>query len=261
MPYIYFNHVSVSDIIKIHAYLESLPPVSHRVISNQLPFPFDIRMSMRAWDLLFFPKTGDYHDDASQSAQWNRGAYLVQGLGHCAACHTSKNFLGGDHTGKELQGAVIDNANAPDLLNDPHNGLSGWSVTDVGAYLKNGHNRFAGAAGPMAEVVTLSTSQLTVADDTAIAVYLKSLPPSAGPAPIPISGNDPAVVQAPVPVTMLNLIVHGGQNVGTQAAHAAAMPAFALELDKQQIADVSTYIRNSWSNAAPAVPVSDVPSP
>jgi mono/diheme cytochrome c family protein len=70
-----------------------------------------------------------------------------------------------------------------------------------------------------------------------------------------------AVVQAPVPVTMLNLIVHGGQNVGTQAAHAAAMPAFALELDKQQIADVSTYIRNSWSNAAPAVPVSDVPSP
>jgi mono/diheme cytochrome c family protein len=146
----------------------------------------------------------------------------------------------------------------------------------------------------MADVITHSTSQLTIADDTAIGVYLKSLPPSGVAAPAPIAAADPAmvagshiyadecaachnddgtgeallfpslkgspVVQAAIPVTMLNLIIHGGQTVGTPAASAAAMPAFAPELDDQQIADVATYVRNSWGNAAPAVSVTDVPA-
>jgi mono/diheme cytochrome c family protein len=294
MPYIYFNKVPAAELIKIHAYLETIPPVRNHVVSNQLPFPFDIRLSMRGWNLLFFPDTGDYQNDASQSAQWNRGAYLVQGLGHCAACHTSKNFLGGDHTGQELQGAVIENANAPDLVEDPHNGLTAWSASDIATYLKTGHNRFAGAAGPMAEVVAISTSQLTMADDTAIGVYLKSLPPSGVSAPAPVAANDPAmlagghiyadecaachndagtgeallfpalkaspVVQAPNPVTMLGLIIHGGQTVGTPAAGAAAMPAFGAELDDQQIADVATYIRNSWGNAGSVIDVDNIPA-
>jgi mono/diheme cytochrome c family protein len=129
MPYIYFNKVPVPDLLKIRAYLASVPAVNNQVVSNQLPFPFDMRVLMRGWNLLFFPDDGDYEPDASQSAQWNRGAYLVQGLGHCAACHTSKNFLGGDHTGRELQGAVLENANAPSLVNDPGNGLSAWMMS------------------------------------------------------------------------------------------------------------------------------------
>ena len=94
MPYIYFNNVPRNEILKMQDYLATVTPV-HRVIhSDQLSFPFNIRAAMIGWNLLFFPNHGDYKNDPNQSAEWNRGAYLVQGLGHCAACHTSKNILG-----------------------------------------------------------------------------------------------------------------------------------------------------------------------
>jgi len=293
LPYIYFNKVPRADILKIRAYLGTLPAVSNRVHADQLPFPFKIRWLMFGWNLLFFKNTGDYQADPGQSAEWNRGAYLVQGLGHCAACHTAKNFLGGDRTGHELQGAVVDGWNAPSLVNDPHTGIAAWSVDDVETYLKTGHNQYADASGDMAEVVSNSTSHLTDADDRAIGVYLKSLAGSAAAALAPIASTDPAmiaggqiyvdecaachtgagtglprifptlaaspIVQAETPATLLRIVLHGGRSVATTPAPtASAMPAFGGQMTDQEIADVSTYIRNSWGNAAPQVSAGQV---
>ncbi len=291
MPYVYYNRVSRDDILKIRAYLNSLPPVDHKIVADQLPFPFNVRLAMLGWNTLFFHDGGDFQPDPSQSASWNRGAYLVQGLGHCAACHTSKNALGGDHTGQEFQGGVVDGANAPALVNDRTNGLGFWSADDIGTYLKTGHNQFAGASGPMADVITYSTSNLTLADDKAIGTYLKSLPP-AGAAPAPIAASDPTmllgasiyadqcaachtgqgtglpglfpalkgdpVVAAADPLTIVSIVLHGGRNVSTPAAAGASMPAFGALLNNAQIADVLTYIRNGWGNAAPAISAGQV---
>jgi mono/diheme cytochrome c family protein len=293
MPYIYFNQVPTADILKIRAYLNTLKPVDNQITANQLPFPFNIRLLMIGWNMLFFPNTGDYQPNPSQSAEWNRGAYLVQSLGHCAACHTDKNFLGGDRTGQELQGYVVDNMNAPNLTNDPHTGIGLWSADDIATYLKTGRNDYADASGPMADVVTNSTSQISLADDKAIGVYLKSLSGSNAPAATPIASSDPAmiagaaiyadecaachtsggtglpgifpalknspVVQADDAATITHIVLHGGQSVGTDAAPtASAMPAFGSILTNQQAADVLVYIRNAWGNAAPAVTADQV---
>jgi len=288
LPYIYFNKVPVADILKIRAYLNSLAPVHNQIVADQLPFPFDIRALMIGWNLLYFPDTGDYRPDPSQSAEWNRGAYLVQGLGHCAACHTPKNAFGGDKTGQEFAGYIVDGANAPALVDSTANGLGAWSVDDIATYLSTGHNRYADAGGPMASVITHSTSQLTSADDHAIATYLKSLPGNGAAPPAPVAPNDPQmiagmhiysdecsachmtggtgepniipalkaspVVAATVPDTMTHVVLYGARSVGTDAAPvASAMPAFRGVLNDQQVADVLTYVRNSWGNAAPAV--------
>jgi len=292
LPYVYFNEVPRADILKIRAYLATLPPVNNQIVSNQLPFPFDIRFLMAGWNLLYFPDHGDFRPDPSQSAEWNRGAFLVEGLGHCAACHTPKNFFGADRTHREFTGYIVDGNNAPALVNSTSNGLGTWSAGDIATYLKTGHNAYADASGAMSSVIIHSTSNLTLADDHAIAVYLKSLP---GPqsAPQPIAATDPAMVagshiyadecsachmtggtgepgiipalkQSPVvnaakPVTLAHVVLNGGRSVGTQdAPTASAMPAFDGILNDQDVADVLTYVRNSWGNAAPAVTADQV---
>jgi mono/diheme cytochrome c family protein len=287
MPYVYFNKVPRADILKIRAYLATLPPVHNEIKSNQLPFPFNIRQGMIAWDLMFFANTGDFRPDPTRSAAWNRGAYLVQGLGHCAACHTDKNALGGDRTGQELQGYVVDGWNAPSLADDAA-GIGTWTVADIATYLKTGHNAYADATGPMADAITHSTSHLSDADLTAIATYLKTVPGSGTPRPAPLQASDPAmaegaqvyadecsachtsggigapgifpalkaspIVQAAIPDTLIHVVLDGAQSVATTGAPtASAMPAFAAQLDDGQVAAVLTYIRNSWGNAAPAV--------
>lgn len=287
MPYVYFNKVPSGEILKIRAYLNTLPPVHYKVISNRLPFPYGIRPLVRGWRLLFFSGNGDYRQDPSQSAEWNRGAYLVQGLGHCAACHTPKNALGADKTGKELQGEVLAGWNAPNITG-AWNGVGVWSVQDIAAYLKTGHNQYAYASGPMADVVFHSTSYLTDADLAAIAVYLKALPGQGGAAPQPLAAEAPVMregakiyrdecsachtesgsgqaglfpaftrnpaILAENPVTLVRVTLQGAQGVGTTASPTApSMPAFAGLMSNRQIAAVLTYIRNSWGNAAPAV--------
>jgi len=287
MPYVYFNKVPAADILKIRAYLATLPPVHNKIKSDQLPFPFGIRAGMIGWDLLFFANTGDFKPDPTRSTAWNRGAELVQGLGHCAACHTDKNALGGDRTGQELQGYVVDGWNAPSLANDA-SGIGAWSVADIATYLKTGHNAYADATGPMADAITHSTSHLTVADLTDIGLYLKSVHGSGAPRPAPLAANDPVmaegakiyadecaachtsggigapgifpalkaspIVQADEPSTIIHVVLDGAQSVATPTAPtASAMPAFASQLEDGQIAAVLTYIRNSWGNVAPAV--------
>jgi mono/diheme cytochrome c family protein len=117
-----------------------------------LPFPLNIRASMIVWDALFFTP-GEFRPNADKSAEWNRGAYLTEGLGHCGACHTPKNFLGGDKTGDRLRGYALQGWFAADITGDPRRGLGDWSVDDIAAYLRTGHGRNTHATGLMAETI------------------------------------------------------------------------------------------------------------
>jgi mono/diheme cytochrome c family protein len=291
MPYPYYTKMSRDDALAIRAYLATVEPVQHEVVSNQLPFPFSIRTGLLAWNWLFFTP-GRFESVAGKSAEWNRGAYLVEGPGHCGACHTAKNFLGGDDTSQALQGGVLQGWFAPNLTGDARRGIGGWSVDDVVAYLKTGHNRITAATGPMSEVVVDSTSHLHDDDLRAIATYLKSLP-GQDQAPKPVAGTEAAMragkaifvdqcnachmpsgagipnmfpalkdspaVQSADPTNLIRIVLQGARSVATDAAPTApGMPAFDWKLSDDQIAAVVTYIRNSWGNAAAAVAAGDV---
>src|SRR6202046_3288238 len=175
MPFNAYTKMSREDVLAIRAYLNTLTAVYNPVVANTLPFPFNIRTSMRVWDGLYF-KEGEYVADPSKSAEWNRGAFLVDGPAHCGACHTPKSFLGGDKTALYLQGSPLQGWSAPNITNDARTGLGNWTIEEITAYLKTGHNRITAATGPMAEAVDLSTSGMTDDDVKAVATYLKSLP-------------------------------------------------------------------------------------
>jgi mono/diheme cytochrome c family protein len=286
MPFPNYAKMSPDDVLAIRAYLKTVAPVRNAVVSNQLPFPFDIRASMRVWDALYF-ENGEFKPDPTKSAAWNRGAYLVEGPGHCGACHTPKNWLGGDEESEPLQGYAIQGWFAPDITNDERRGLGGWSVDDIVAYLRSGHNRIAAATGPMAEEVALSSSRMTDADLVGIATYLKGQTPRTESV-APLAANDaqmtaggaiyrdvcsgchaidgkgvpelfPALassssVRSDDAASLIRVILRGARSVATSTEPTApAMPAFGWQLDDEQLAAVVTYIRNSWGSAAPAV--------
>ncbi len=289
-PYPWFTRVSRADDDAIFAYLKTLPPVDYTPPANKLPFPLGLRGLVSGWNLLFFHKT-EFAPDAAQSPEWNRGAEIVTGLGHCTACHSPKNVLGAEKSGKKFEGGVLDAFVAPDLTGNGRTGLGGWSVEDITEYLQTGRNARAGAAGPMAEVITYSTSLMTDADRHAIAVYLKSLPasgdkPAKEPEAIamkrggavysdacaschledgvgqprffpPLGKN--AVVQQGDPTGIVHLILAGGR-VGPSATRPSpmTMPSFAWKLNDQEIADLSTFLRNSWGNQAAPVSAEQV---
>jgi mono/diheme cytochrome c family protein len=288
-PYPWFRRVSREDDDAIFAFLKTLAPVKYTPPKNDLSFPFSVRSFVGAWNLLFLDSHG-FQADANQSAEWNRGAYLVTGLGHCGACHTPKNSFGADKSKQELQGGKLDNWVAADLTANSRTGLGEWSVEDIAELLASGRNAHAAAGGAMADVITYSTAHLTDADRRAIAVYLKSQlpspttaasPPDAGAMHrgaeiysdacsschlengvgqsriFPPLGKD-AVLQQNDATGVLHLILAGTQ-IGVSASHPSAlsMPSFAWKLTDQEIADVSTYIRNSWDNQAPAVDASE----
>jgi mono/diheme cytochrome c family protein len=291
MPYTYFTRMTRDDALAIRAYLNTVPPVRHDVVANQLPFPFDIRASMLAWNALFF-QSGTLQPRADKSAEWNRGAYLVEGPMHCGMCHTPKNLLGGDKTTDVLQGYALQGWFAPNIANDPYRGLGGWSIDEIVAYLKTGHTDKTAASGPMAEEVSLSSSRMTDADLHAIAVYLKDRPAGSAGKPPTLAATDPAMkvgsaiytdecsachtpkgegvpglipslagsasVQSADPTSLLHVVLEGTRSVGTAGAPtASAMPPFGWLLIDEQVAAVTTYIRNAWGNAAPAVTAGD----
>jgi mono/diheme cytochrome c family protein len=290
MPYVYYTKMSEVDVRAIRAYLGTLPPVHHEVETNRLPFPFNIRWGMRLWNALYFDSS-PFKSDPSRSSSWNRGAYLVQGPGHCGSCHTPKGILGGDKVKRALQGYSLQGWFAPDITADSRRGLGQWSLEDISQFLKNGHNRYAGAAGPMAEEVMHSSSKMTDADLTAIAQYLQDMP-GHSTARQPLAAGDPrmkaggaiyqdlcaachhqdgsgvpflipnlkaaASIEAQ-PTSVLRVIIRGTRTVGTQNEPTApAMPGFGWQLTDEQIANVTTYIRNSWGNAVPSVGADDV---
>ena len=193
-PYTAYTKVTDEDVHAIYAYLQSLAPVKYNPPANEMPFPFGQRSLMAIWNKLFL-KAGAYTPDSSQSAEWNRGAYLVEGLGHCGACHSPRNQLGGEQaslalTGGVYQDAIVDSVHEQEIVKQDNmvrpwsavnltsspQGLGTWSVDEISAYLKTGHNARAGAFGPMAEVINNSTQHLSDADIRAMATYLKSLP-------------------------------------------------------------------------------------
>jgi mono/diheme cytochrome c family protein len=291
MPYNAYTKMSRDDVLAIRAYLASIQPVRKSVDSNTLPFPFNIRAAMRAWNALYFTE-GAFKPDPGKSAEWNRGAFLVDGPGHCAACHTPKTFLGGDKSGEYLRGSYLQGWFAPDITNDDRVGLGRWSPEDVVAYLKTGHNRITAATGPMAEEIAQSTSHMHDDDLKAIATYLKSLPGRGGSA-TPLPASDPMMVagqaiyrdqcsachgldgkgvpqlfpslaessstRASDPTSLVRVILRGARSVATAAEPTApGMPSFAWQLDDVQVAAVTTYIRNAWTPSAGAVTAEDV---
>jgi mono/diheme cytochrome c family protein len=287
MPYTSYTKMSHDDVLAIRAYLNTVEPVENWVVANTLPFPFNIRASMHVWDALYF-SAGEYKADPQKSAEWNRGAFLVQGPGHCGACHTPKTFLGGDKASEYLRGSYLQGWFAPNITNDDQRGLGRWSPDDVIAYLKTGHNRISAATGPMAEEVMLSSSHMSESDLKAITTYLKSLPGqhnnSAAPHtddPAMVAGGaiyrdqcsachgldghgvpklfpslaDSSMVRSDDQTTLIRIILRGARSAATDAEPTApGMPSFGWQLDDSKIAAVLTYIRNAWDGKAGPVP-------
>jgi mono/diheme cytochrome c family protein len=289
-PYVYFTRISRQDADAALAYLKTVPPVRYAPPANRLPFPLNIRFFIRGWNLLFF-RPATFRGDPARSAQWNRGAYLVSGLGHCGQCHTPTNFLGANDNGKAFQGGSLEDWVAPDLSGNARAGLGSWSGDEVVEYLKTGRNARAQAGGPMAEVVSYSTSLMSDSDVAAIATYLKALPASpvrqfaapdhgamgrgaavysdacaschleggvGQPRYFPPLSRD-AVLQQANPTGLIHLILAGVRTAPTGARPSPmTMPSFAWKLTDQEIADVSTFLRNSWGNRAAPVSAGDV---
>jgi mono/diheme cytochrome c family protein len=176
MPFGSYTKVTRQDSDAIFAFLRSIPAVKQPNRPHDLRFPYDNRSLILGWRTLYFNE-GEYKPDAKQSDEWNRGAYLVEGLGHCAMCHTAINALGGSSDSDAFQGGLIPMQNwyAPSLTSNKEAGLGEWSLQEITDYLKNGVSARGAVYGPMAEVVYNSLQYLSDADIRAMAVYLKSL--------------------------------------------------------------------------------------
>ncbi len=294
-PYTAYTRVSNEDIAAIFAYLQSLPPVKQDAPENELDFPYNQRALMGFWKALFF-EPGEFEPNQAQSAEWNRGAYLVEALAHCSACHSPRNSLGAEQielamSGGEYLDKVLSGHyrpwSAPDLTSSSA-GLGLWTQNDVEQYLKTSRNEFLESFGPMNEVIINSTSKLSDADITAMAVYLKSLPAieraeNESPSPqimgrgrtvynlhcgtchLPTGDGDPEmaprlnqgslVVQSPNPASMINVILYGPElpDHGLLPRWREPMEEYQYLLDDEEVAAAATFVRNSWGNSAGVV--------
>ncbi|SOD41526.1 c-type cytochrome [Nitrosovibrio sp. Nv4] len=286
-PYTDYTKVTREDSNAIFAYLQSLPAVKQRNAPHLISFPFNFRPLLYLWRALYFTQ-GIYKADASRSDEWNRGAYLVQGLGHCNACHTSRNPLGASQ-GDRLGGGQIMGSNwyAPSLTSLQEASTADWPIQDITQVLKTGFASRAVTTGPMADVVSQSLQHLTEDDARAMATYLQSLPESApysrGIAPELTAevdrqlrqgseiyethcqdchgslGQGAPNVYPPLagnrgvtlasPINAIRSILHGGYAPVTAAnPRPYGMPPFAQALRDEEIALVLSYIRNAWGN-------------
>jgi len=288
-PYTNFTLLSRKDTDAIFAYLKTIRPAHAPARESKLRFGLGWRGLVAGWNWLNF-KPGEFRPDSAQSAVWNRGVFLVHGLGHCGLCHTPKNALYANRPDQALWGEVMENWFAADLTGNDQEGLGKWSVADITQYLKTGRSARGRVSGTMTEVVRNSTSQMSDGDRLAIATYLKSLPASH---PItheqrPSSetmqegeavytqtcslcheahGRDPAiapslhgdtVVLSRNPTTVVRIILQGTQSFRSpNECVGFSMPAFAA-LSDREIAGVATFIRNTGGNRAPEVTAANV---
>jgi mono/diheme cytochrome c family protein len=293
-PYPNYTRVTREDSDALFAYLQSLPPVARANQPHALRWPYGTQPALAVWRALYFTP-GVQPSQPSQSAEWNRGAYLVEGLGHCSACHTPRNSLGATDDRLTLSGALIPMKNwyAPSLTSSAEAGVADWDVAHISALLGTGVSARGVVTGPMAEVVLGSTQHLTSADLAAMATFLKALPQTApvaqSVAPRPASqggvggrlygqhcaqchGEDGRGIANAYPplagnraVTMrttsnlVQTVLNGGYAPATAGnPRPYGMPPFALALSDAEVAQVLTYIRNAWGNQAPDVSELDV---
>ncbi|WP_102225802.1 c-type cytochrome [Acidimangrovimonas sediminis] len=292
MPYPNYSMIPDRDLKDLWTYLKTVTPVDRKVVANQLPFPFNQRVVMRGWNMInFTPKT--FKADPDKSPEWNRGAYIVQGPGHCSACHSPKTLLGADKSSGAYTGAELQGWYAPNITGAKRRGIGDWSEDQIVRYLKTGTDGKTTASGPMAEAVTNSTSKMTDADLKSIAVYIKSLPASEPAAPKPLAADDArmtagaaiyrdncsachgaggegaknlfpalkgdAVLMQDSVAVPARAVLFGSKGAQTAAAPTRpGMPALGWRLNDTQVADVLSYVRNSWGNAGAPVAASDV---
>jgi mono/diheme cytochrome c family protein len=204
MPFGSYTKVTRQDSDAIFAYLRSVPAVHLPDRPNDLRFPYDNRALILGWRTLFFTE-GEYQPDSSKSADWNRGAYLVEGLGHCGMCHTPINALGGNSQSRAFEGGLIPMQEwyAPSLTSNKEAGLGDWSIKDITDLLRTGVSERGAVYGPMADAVYNSLQYMTDEDAHAMAVYLKSLG----------QGNPLDASAAPVPPAESSLLMSLGKSV------------------------------------------------
>ena len=204
MPFGSYTKVTRKDSDAIFAYLRSVPPVKLANQPHELRFPYNNRSLILGWRTLYFNE-GEYQPDCTKSGEWNRGAYLVQGLGHCAMCHTQINALGGSSESQAFQGGLIPMQNwyAPSLTSNKEAGLGDWSIGDISDLLQTGASRRGAVYGPMAEVTYNSLQYMTDSDTRAMAVYLKGL----------AVGGAPDAPASAVPAAESSLLMRLGKTV------------------------------------------------
>ena len=282
-PFPWFTKVTREDALAIKAYLFSLKPVHAPRKKIEIGFPFDIRSGLLTWRLLFF-KEGTFQPAPKATAQVNRGAYLVEGLGHCGECHNKENLFGASEWSGKLEGGKISGWYAPNITSDGRDGVGRWKEDDIVTFLKTGArpNAKTVALGPMHEVIYDSTSHMSDQDLHAIAAYLKStaakqtvsnadsskgvtVAHADGSAylshcaschqqngegikgAIPsLAGNGAVTAKGPEDVIR---VVLGGLEASNGLA---PMPAYGARMSDQEIADAVNYVRSSWGNHAPA---------
>lgn len=296
-PYTAFAKLTDSDVNAMFAYLRSLPPVRARAPENQLSFPFNQRWLLGLWKMMFFEERR-FESDVSRSAEWNRGAYLVEALGHCGACHSPRNFLGAQRASAALTGGTyLDTVPGGRIrpwsavnLTPAASGLGPWSVDDLEAYLKMGINPYATSFGPMNDVITNSTRHLRDRDLRAIAVYLKGLSPQE-PDAVPKADDDvleegaalysihcatchlptakgaaetgPSlvgnpVVQASDAASLINVILFGPELPTSPPAQRTRMDPYENRLSDEEIAALASFVRSAWGHRGGAVSADQV---
>jgi mono/diheme cytochrome c family protein len=306
MPYPSYAKLTDGDVAALYGFfMKEVPAANVPNRPSEIPWPFSMRWPIALWNVVFMDHAV-FQPKSGESETWNRGAYLVEGLGHCGACHTPRGVAWNEEAldsgnAKFLAGAMLDFWSAPNLRGDANAGLGRWSKADLVQFLKTGHNRDGAVFGSMIDVINNSSPYLSDADLDAIATYIKSLPATdpnqpawayddaatkmlraghptdrgaaiylgqcvschvdtgMGFAPFlpPLAGN-PTLLDGD-PSSLINIVLNGSNQIvikGTPDAY--RMPQFRINLSDQEIADVVTFIRQSWGNHAGAVTADQV---
>lgn len=298
-PYTSYTHVSREDADALWAYLQTVKPSNRTNTPDAMQWPFGTQAALWAWRTLYFtPATATPASAANPDPQAARGRYLVQGLGHCAECHTQRNALGALVGGNADQGGVLPGSQwyAPPLYRNDASSVSRWSMQDIGQFLRTGHTSGATASGPMAEVVLHGTQHLTEADAAAVARYLTTATQTSA-APVTASTTPATPMQSAVQGAALYdkhcAQCHGSAGEGHTGAYPAlagnrtvnqpnannlalkvlqggfgpataghprpfGMPPYRLALTDAEIAAVLTHIRSAWGNNAGPVAEFDI---
>lgn len=293
-PYPQYTQVSREDSDALYAFLRSQPAVAQANRPHNLQFPYDSQLSLAVWRALFF-SPGQFATDPARSSEWNRGAYLVRGLGHCQACHAPRNAFGATAAALDLSGGLIPMQNwyAPSLVAKGEAGVQEWTRDEVVRLLRDGRSSKGAALGPMAEVVVGSTRHLSEPDLHAMATFLRELPAQDRPGlkPKPVPGDVRALgariyevqcaechgeqgegggsaypplaghrtVTMPSSANLVKIIVNGGFAPTTEGnPRPYGMPPFGQSLSHAEIAAVASFVRSAWGNNAGRVSELDV---